>query len=159
MNNLVKARIKAIYLHPTQKVPVVFVTDEQGKVVVPMIIGFLEAQAILFAWQGAVVPRPVTADLLKSIIEEDFKAHVEKVVVKSIKAGAFLATIHMRQNGTVLERDSRPSDALALAVRTKAPIYLSRTIIDKMQKEQRHARAMLEYLEQESADSDAIIKF
>ena len=105
------------------------------------------------------MPRPMTADLLRHIIEEDFQADVDKVVIHDIRESAFIATLVIKQNGHIIERDSRPSDALALAVRTKAPIYLSQKIVDKTLKEQDNARAMLDFLEAEVEDNEEIIKF
>lgn len=159
MNDLIKAKIKSIYLHPTQKVPVVFLTDEQEEVVIPMVIGFLEAQAILTAWQGLVMPRPMTVDLLKAVIEDDFEASIDRIVIHDMREGAFMATLIINKNGSSFERDSRPSDALALAVRTKAPIFLSQKVIDKTAAENENAKAMLSFLEQEFEDNDEIIKF
>jgi uncharacterized protein len=159
MEDLIKAKIKAVYLHPTQKVPLVFVTDKTEQVVIPMMIGFLEAQAILTAWQGMLMPRPMTVDLLRQLIEEDFGSNLEKILIHDVRDGAFLASLIIQQNGRTIARDSRPSDALALAVRTKAPIYFTQELIDKTIAEHANAKAMLEFLEAEVQDNDEIIKF
>lgn len=159
MDDLTNAKIKAIYLHPTQKVPVVFLTTESEDVVLPMVVGFLEAQAILTAWQGLTPPRPVTIDLLHRMIEDDFGAQLDKVVITDLREGAYIAALTIQHNENRFDRDARPSDALALAVRTAAPIYFSQQVIEKAKGEQENARAMLEFLEAESKDTDDIIKF
>lgn len=159
IDNLIKAKIKAIYLHPVQKVPIVFISDESEEVIIPMVVGFLEAQSILTAWQGVDLPRPMTIDLAKSLIEDDFGATVKQVVIHDLQDGAYLASVIIEHNGTTIERDTRPSDALALAIRTKSPIYITKQLIDKTISEHENTRAMLEYLEAESQDSDEIVKF
>ena len=159
MQDLIKAKIKAVYLHPTQKVPLIFVTDKTEQIVIPMMIGFLEAQAILTAWQGMLMPRPMTVDLLRQLIEEDFGSQLEKILIYDVRDGAYLASLIIKQGDKIIERDSRPSDALALAIRTKAPIYLTAKLVEKIKSENTNAKAMLEFLEAEVEDNDEIIKF
>ncbi len=158
--DLVPAKIKSIYLHPVQKVPVVFVVDEKDETVIPMIIGFLEAQAILAAWQKILFPRPLTADLLFRIIVDHFQAKIDKVIIYDVKDGAFFSNLYLiTKDNQTLEVDSRPSDALALAIRANAPIFLTKNLVKLVEKDQPDARAMLEFLEKESEDNENIIKF
>ena len=92
-------------------------------------IGHPEAAAILMKLQGASTPRPMTHDLLRNVIQ-DLKATVEKVVVCHLQDGTFYALIYLRTHGEVVAIDSRPSDAIALALRTHAPIFVEETVID-----------------------------
>jgi len=159
MNNLVKVSIKAIYLHPTCKVPVVFISDQSEQVIFPMTIDFLEAQAILIAWQNISTPRPITIDLLRNIIEEDLNSNLERVVINNIRFGAFIAKLVIKRGEVFLEYDCRPSDALALALRLTASVYISKHIVELFKPEQKNIIAMLEYLQVESEDNEDIIKF
>ena len=93
-------------------------------------IGPFEAEAIRVELQGVEVPRPLTHDLLKSVIVE-LGGQVEYVVVNDLRNDVFYARLKIRINGRTVEIDSRPSDAIALAVRLKVPIYVSETVMDR----------------------------
>ncbi len=96
----------------------------------PIWIGPAEADAIAIKLQGATVPRPLTHDLLRSVIDS-LGATVEYIVVCDLKSDTFYAKVILRLDGEQIEVDSRPSDALALAVRTDVAIYVEETVLDK----------------------------
>lgn len=156
---LVKARIKSIFLHPVHQMPVVFLVDKEGTHVIPMTIGHLEAQSIISAWRGLPLSRPTTADLLHSLIEQDFGAFIKRVVIRDIAQGAYYADVVIERDGEEIIRDARPSDALSLVVRSDAPLYLSHEVIRKTKHDQDNTHAMHAYLEAESEDSEGIIRF
>ncbi len=150
---LTRVRIKAVYLHPKHNIPTIFLSDETGDVILSLVVGFLEAQSILIGWQKLPTPRPLTADLLRDIIEQDFSARIDCVVIEDVRGGAFISVIVIRHGEHVIERDCRPSDALALTVRVGAPVYLTKNIIEKTKGERENAKALLAYIEAEAKDS------
>jgi bifunctional DNase/RNase len=123
--NLVGVRLEM----PSQQ-PIVLLKERDGDRFLPIWIGQPEANAIAFGQQGIVTQRPMTHDLLKLLLEE-FNVSVERIVITELKEGTFYATIRMMSNGTVHEISSRPSDAIALAVRVRVPIYASEEVLDE----------------------------
>lgn len=109
---------------------VVILKEKAADRFLPIWIGPAEADAIAVKLQGVTVPRPLTHDLLHSVINT-LGASVEYIVVSDLKNDTFYARIILRSNGEQLEIDSRPSDALALAVRVEAPIYAEESVLDK----------------------------
>ena len=108
--------------------PIIILKDEHGKKVLPIWVGLFEAQAILFALEGLVPPRPLTHDLLKVIIET-MGIVVQSVVINMIQDNTYFAKIEIQGNGHFKEIDCRPSDAIALALRTSSPIYVSDPVL------------------------------
>lgn len=104
-------------------------TDADQKVILPVGIGQFEAQSIALAVQGEEPPRPLTHDLLKSVCDS-LGAAVEKVVITDTREGVFYAEVHLQQDGRSLVLDSRPGDAVALAVRCGCPIYMSPKLVE-----------------------------
>jgi uncharacterized protein len=104
--------------------PVVILKDLEGKRYLPILIGPFEATAIALALEGTAVPRPLSHDLMRTLLET-LKAKLEQVVVHDIKDSTFFAKLVVRTNGEVQEIDARPSDGIALALRMHAPIYVS----------------------------------
>ncbi len=107
----------------------ILLMDDQEKKVLPISIGPLEAQAIALVLQGEVTPRPLTHDLLKSFCD-NLKVSIEKIVITDIIDSTFYAEIYVQQNGETLILDSRPSDAIALALRCEAPIYMVSKLVE-----------------------------
>jgi len=107
----------------------VLLMDEEEKKVLPISIGPLEAQAIALVLQGENPPRPLTHDLLKTVCE-NLGAAMEKVVITDIRENTFYAEIYLQQNGKTVVVDSRPSDAIALALRFLAPIYMATKMVE-----------------------------
>lgn len=112
---------------PTNQ-PIVLLREREGERFLPIWIGAVEATAIAFALQGIVTQRPMTHDLMKNILETA-DVRIEKVLITDLKEGTFFATIEMSGNGSKYEVSSRPSDAIALAVRVNVPIYASEEVL------------------------------
>jgi bifunctional DNase/RNase len=112
------------------KQPIVLLKTMEGNKFLPIWIGHPEAAAILIKLQGTALPRPMTHDLLASILGR-FDADVARITVTELKESTFYATLTLEKGGELIEIDSRPSDALALAVRTDAPIFASTALIDE----------------------------
>lgn len=112
------------------KQPIVLLKTEEGNRFLPIWIGHPEAAAILMKLQGQETPRPMTHDLFVSLIGQ-VDAECESVTVTELRDNTFYAQINLVVNGESVEIDSRPSDALALAVRTDAPIYAADEVIEE----------------------------
>ena len=111
------------------KQPIVLLKTMSGNRFLPIWIGHPEAAAILMKLQGQPAPRPMTHDLMAELLGE-LNASVEKISVTELRENTFYAVISLKVNGSSLELDSRPSDALALAVRTGAPIFVADQVIE-----------------------------
>jgi bifunctional DNase/RNase len=112
------------------KQPIVLLKTVDGNKFLPIWIGHPEAAAILMKLQGAETPRPMTHDLLSEVLEQ-MEAKCERVSVTELRDNTFFAQITISMNGSQLEIDSRPSDALALAVRCEAPIFAAEDVIEE----------------------------
>jgi len=112
------------------KQPIVLLKTTDGNKFLPIWIGQSEAAAILMRMQGTTTPRPMTHDLLSDIIGK-LDAEVVAVTVTELRDNTFYASITVQLNGSEVEIDSRPSDAIALAVRSDAPIYAADDVIDE----------------------------
>jgi bifunctional DNase/RNase len=112
------------------KQPIVLLKTVDGNKFLPIWIGHPEAAAILMKLQGASTPRPMTHDLLSDVLDQ-MEAKCEKVSVTELRDNTFFASITISMNGSEMEIDSRPSDALALAVRTSAPIFAADEVIEE----------------------------
>ena len=121
--NLVGVRVEL----PTNQ-PIVLLKENDGERFLPIWIGAMEATAIAFALQGIVTARPMTHDLMRNLLEE-LTVRVERIVITELRDGTFYAVIHMQQNGTSYEVSSRPSDAIALAVRVNVPIFANEEVL------------------------------
>jgi len=108
--------------------PVVILKDLEGKRYLPILIGPFEATAIALALEGTPVPRPLSHDLMRTMLES-LQAHLEQIVIHDIKDSTFFAKLVVRTNGDTQEIDARPSDGIALALRMQAPIYVSDKIV------------------------------
>ncbi len=112
------------------KQPIVLLKTQEGNKFLPIWIGHPEAAAILMRIQGATTPRPMTHDLLSDVLGK-LDAEVVAVAVTELRDNTFYATITVQQNGSEIEIDSRPSDAIALAVRADAPIFVADDVIEE----------------------------
>jgi len=110
------------------KQPIVLLKTMEGNKFLPIWIGHPEAAAILIKLQGTKLPRPMTHDLLTNVIGR-FEAELARITVTELKDSTFYAKLTLLKDGAEIDIDSRPSDALALAVRTEAPIYASTELI------------------------------
>ena len=109
---------------------VVILKEKLSRRYLPIWIGPAEADAIAVKLQGVNVPRPLTHDLLNSVIDS-LGATIDSIVVSDLKSDTFYAKVVLNVDGEQMEIDSRPSDALALAVRVEAPIYVEEAVLDK----------------------------
>lgn len=119
---MIKMEVKTVTADQSGNFLVLLMDDEEKKVL-PISIGPLEAQAIALVLQGEVPPRPLTHDLLKSVCE-NLGGVMEKVVITDIRESTFFAEIYLQQGDQTIVVDSRPSDAIAMALRFEAPIYM-----------------------------------
>ena len=126
---LIEMSIKGLTVDPTTNTPVVILKNKQGDRVLPIWVGVFEASAIAHQIENVPTPRPMTHDLLRNVIH-DLKADVLKIVVSDLKENTFYALIHLEVNGERVAVDARPSDAIALALRARAPIYVEDKVID-----------------------------
>ncbi len=123
--NLAGVRIEL----PTNQ-PIVLLREAEGERFLPIWIGQAEAAAIALALQGVVTPRPMTHDLLKNILEE-MSVTVNSIAITELRDGTFYAVINMQRNGTAYEISSRPSDAIALAVRLQCKILANEEVLSE----------------------------
>jgi hypothetical protein len=121
--------IKGLMVDPVTNMPIILLRDSEGQKVLPIWVGIYEANAIALQIENVSTPRPMTHDLLKNIIN-DLKASVRKIVVSDLKDNTFYALIYLDVNGDTVAIDARPSDAIALALRARAPIFVEESVID-----------------------------
>jgi bifunctional DNase/RNase len=120
--------------------PVVILKDMDGTHYLPILIGPFEATAIALALEGAAVPRPLTHDLMRSVIET-LGGELEQVVIHDIRESTFFAKLVVRTDGRIEEIDARPSDGIALALRMHAPIYVTdRIVLEEAAQEEQSTR-------------------
>jgi bifunctional DNase/RNase len=126
----VEMRIKGLMLDPVTNMPIVILADLEGNRILPIWVGFFEANAIALQMENVATPRPMTHDLLKSVFS-GLNATVKKIVVNNLWDNTFYALVFLEMNGETVAIDSRPSDAIALALRMKSPIYVEEEVISK----------------------------
>jgi bifunctional DNase/RNase len=114
---------------PITNMPIVVLKDKGGERVLPIWVGVFEANAIALQIENVATPRPMTHDLLRNVIV-DLDGAVDRVVVSDLQESTFFAVIHLTVKGERLVVDARPSDAIALALRMRAPILVEETVID-----------------------------
>jgi bifunctional DNase/RNase len=124
----VEMKIRGLIVDPSTNMPIVLLKDPQSEALLPIWVGIYEAQAIALEVEKAQAPRPLTHDLLKNLVH-GLNAQVQRVVVTELKDDTFYAVIWMEQNGEVVAMDSRPSDALALAMRADCPIFVDEDVL------------------------------
>ena len=125
----IEMTIKGLMVDPITNMPIVILRDKDGQKVLPIWVGIFEANAIALQIENVATPRPMTHDLLRNVIS-DLHATVQKVVVCDLQDNTFYALIYLGLGGDTVAIDARPSDALALALRTRAPIFVEETVID-----------------------------
>jgi uncharacterized protein len=125
----IEMTIKGLMVDPVTNMPIIILRDKDGQKVLPIWVGIFEANAIALQIENVSTPRPMTHDLLRNVIQ-DLKASVQKVVVCDLQENTFFALIYLALEGETVAVDARPSDAIALALRTRAPIFVEDTVID-----------------------------
>lgn len=124
----IQMTIKGLMIDPITNMPIIILRDDDGQRLLPIWVGVFEANAIALQIENVQTPRPMTHDLLRNVIA-DLEAKVERVVVCELKDNTFYATIHLLSGSRTVTVDARPSDAIALALRTSSPIYVEETVI------------------------------
>jgi bifunctional DNase/RNase len=124
---LIEMTIKGLMVDPITNMPIVILKDKQGERVLPIWVGIFEANAIALQIENVATPRPMTHDLLRNVIT-DLDGRVERIVVSDLKDNTFYAVIHLLVRGDRVAIDARPSDAIALALRTRAPILVEESV-------------------------------
>jgi len=126
---MIQMEVGGLGFDPRNLSPLVLLKDPEDMNFLPIWIGIFEAASIAMELQGVHPPRPMTHDLLKSLIDK-LNAKVEKIVINDVKDGTFYAYLELiKENGEKAMIDSRPSDAIALAIRTSSPIFVSEVVM------------------------------
>lgn len=126
---LIEMTIKGLMVDPITNMPIIILRDSEGQKVLPIWVGVFEANAIALQIENISTPRPMTHDLLRNVIH-DMHGQVQKVVVSDLKGNTFYALIYVSLASDTLVIDARPSDAIALALRVRAPIFVDDAVIE-----------------------------
>lgn len=126
----VEMKVKGLMIDPVSQMPIIILRDSTGREVLPIWVGIFEANAIAMQLESISSPRPMTHDLLKNVIQE-LKAQIVRVVITDLRENTFFASIWLEQQGKSLAIDARPSDAMALALRVGAPIFVEQDVLAK----------------------------
>jgi len=124
----VEMKIRGLMMDPVSNMPIVILRDLSGNTVLPIWVGIYEANAIALEIEKVATPRPMTHDLIRTLLM-GLEATVKKVVVSELKDDTFYAVIWLERNGQLISIDSRPSDALAIALRVDCPIFVDETVL------------------------------
>jgi uncharacterized protein len=124
----VEMKVRGLALDPVSNMPIIILRDEEEKRSLPIWVGIYEANAIALELEKISTPRPMTHDLIKNILES-VDAKVEKIVVNDLRDNTFFALIHLRLGEEEITVDSRPSDAIAVALRVGAPIFVEEDVV------------------------------
>jgi bifunctional DNase/RNase len=127
---LIEMQIKGLMLDPVTNVPIIILRDEDGQRVLPIWVGPAEANAIALQVENLASPRPMTHDLLRDTIVA-LGATVSRVIISDLRSGTFYAYVELKQATGLVLVDARPSDALALAARTRAPIFVRPSVLEQ----------------------------
>ena len=132
MSRLVPMSIKGLMLDPISNSPIVILKDGEERIFLPIWVGIFEANAIALQLENIATPRPMTHDLLRNLIET-MEGKVSRIIINDLRESTFYARIDMVVGQRKLEIDARPSDAIALALRTEAPIFVEQDVLDQAQ--------------------------
>lgn len=132
LSELVPMSIKGLMLDPVSNSPIVVLKDDDEKFFLPIWVGIFEANAIALQLENITTPRPMTHDLLRNMIAE-LDARVTRIVINDLRDSTFFAQIRVALGDRLLEIDARPSDAIALALRTEAPIFVAQSVLEQAQ--------------------------
>ena len=125
-------KVKGLALDPLSNMPMIILRDEEEKRSLPIWVGLFEANAIALELEKISTPRPMTHDLMKNFLNK-LEIALEKIVVTDVRNNTFYALLHCRHKDAPLVIDSRPSDAIALALRMKSPIFVEEGVVEKAQ--------------------------
>jgi bifunctional DNase/RNase len=121
--------VGGLTLDPVTKTPIVILKDSENKLNLPIWIGLLEATAMATELEGIKMARPMTHDLLRNVLGE-LGATVEAIEITDLRDNTYYALVHLEVDGRKVAIDSRPSDAISLALRTKSPIYVAKKVLE-----------------------------
>lgn len=131
--NFIEMKVTGLTIDPFTSMPIIILKDIEDKAALPIWIGLIEASAIATELEHIQLSRPMTHDLLKNILDSsDIK--VIRVAITELRDNTFYASVVLSNAGKELQMDARPSDAIAIALRTKSPIYVEKTVIEKSRK-------------------------
>jgi bifunctional DNase/RNase len=127
---LVEMKVRGLALDPVSNMPIIILRDDEEKRSLPIWVGIFEANAIALELEKIATPRPMTHDLIKTILD-GVNAQITNVMIADLRDNTFYAQIALQTGGASLHIDARPSDAIALALRVQAPIYVAKTVFDR----------------------------
>lgn len=127
---MIEMKVKGLTLDPQTNVPIVILGETEGERALPIWVGIFEAHAIAREMESFETPRPMTHDLIKNIIN-DLHGRVDRILINDLKDNTFFAEIHLSVNASDLVVDSRPSDAIAVALRMGSPIFVEEKVLDE----------------------------
>lgn len=125
----VEMKIRGLMMDPVSNMPIVILRDTSGSAILPIWVGIYEANAIALEIEKVATPRPMTHDLIRTLLM-GLETGVRKVVVSELKDDTFFAVIWLERDGQLISIDSRPSDALAIALRVDCPIYVDDSVLN-----------------------------
>ena len=126
----VEMKVKGLMWDPVSRMPIVILRTRDGESLLPIFVGIFEANAIAQQLEGSISPRPMTHDLIGNLIDA-LHARVDRVVITDLKDNTFFAIIHVDRDGHRAQIDARPSDAMALALRVKVPIFVEEAVLER----------------------------
>ena len=127
--NFIEMRIGGLTLDPVTKTPIVILKDAENKLNLPIWIGLMEATAMATELEGIKMARPMTHDLLRDLISQ-MGGEIESIEVTELRDNTYYATIFLQVGDKKISVDSRPSDAISLALRTKSPIFVAKQVLE-----------------------------
>lgn len=146
---MIRVKVKMVGIDQSAMCPVVIVTDMDENAFLPIVIGPAEASAIAMELEGIKPPRPITHDLMRNLLHS-LDAQVDRIVISDLKDETYYATIMLKTVTGKLEIDARPSDAIALALRTKSPIFVAESVA---------ARAMIANKQMDDNEAEEFRRF
>ena len=127
---LIEMQIKGLMMDPVTGVPIVILRNADNQRVLPIWVGPVEANAIALQIENVTPPRPMTHDLLRNLLVE-FDARVQRIVITALRGNTFYAYLDIDRQGSRLLIDARPSDALAVALRARAPVFVDESVLEQ----------------------------
>lgn len=143
-----KMKVTGLVMDPQTNTPILILTDPNSETTLPIWIGLLEATAIATELEKIQFPRPMTHDLLRNCLQL-LKVEVDRIEVCDLRNNTYYAHIFLRENERVTPLDARPSDAIAIALRTNAPIYVAEEVLTKYQKSEHASQPIFDREKQE----------
>jgi bifunctional DNase/RNase len=127
---LIEMSVKGLLIDPVQNVPIVILRDADNQRALPIWVGPVEANAIALQIENVTPARPMTHDLLRNLLRE-LDAELIRVIIAELRGSTFYAYLELRRDGDVLFVDARPSDAIALSMRVRAPIFVDSKVLEQ----------------------------